>query len=204
MDITNKDLKNRIIDISYKNKLSHLGSCLTAVDIIDMIFRSIQKGDRFVLSQGHAGLAYYVVAEKYLGIDAEKALKECGIHPDRQNDTQGFIEVSIGSLGMGLPIALGMAMADKQHKIFCLISDGESMEGSIQESLNVKDRLHVDNLIIFSNVNGYEGYGQSFDYPMNVTKVLTDVEYLPFLNGLAGHYYTMNEEDYKLAKEILK
>ena len=64
--IVNKELKKRILEISYKKKLSHLGSCLTAVDIIDEIFKIKKPDEKFVLSSGHAALALYVVLEKYL------------------------------------------------------------------------------------------------------------------------------------------
>src|SRR2546427_251920 len=63
--MTNKDLKKRIIEISYKNKLSHIGSCLTAVDIIDEIYAIKKPNEKFILSSGHAGLALYCVIEKY-------------------------------------------------------------------------------------------------------------------------------------------
>jgi len=136
MHITNKDLKRRIIEISYKHGLSHLGSCITATDIIENIFQEMDlEKDTFILSQGHSGLAYYIVAEKHLGIDAEKALREQGIHPDRSSDTQGFVECSTGSLGMGLPVAVGMALADPKHKTYCLTSDGEHNEHRISDKV---------------------------------------------------------------------
>src|SRR5438874_161410 len=95
-------LHDRIIEISKKYKLSHLGSCLTAIDIIEEIYNEKQEDEKFVLSSGHAGLALYVVLEKY-GFDAEILLKHCGIHPKRM---YGYgIDCSTGSLGHGLPIA---------------------------------------------------------------------------------------------------
>lgn len=205
IEIKNKDLKRRIIEISYKHKLSHLGSCLTAVDIIKDIYDLKKPDEKFVLSQGHAGLAYYVVAEKYLGIDAEKALGEQGIHPDRINDTQGFVDCSTGSLGQGLPIALGMALADRSKNVYCLISDGESQEGSTFEAWRIWGDLGVNNLKIYTNVNGFGGYGEINRTAFTGTeKCYTNVDYLPFLKGLEGHYHVMSEDDYKLAMEVLQ
>ena len=75
------DLKKRILDIAYKNKLSHLGSYLSAVDIIDKIYKKKNKEDIFILSSGHAALALYVVIEKYEGKDAEELFNKYGGHP---------------------------------------------------------------------------------------------------------------------------
>src|SRR3990167_9557610 len=109
MEIKNRDLRKRIIDISYRHKLSHLGSCLTAVDIIDEIYGVKSIDERFVLSSGHAGLALYCVIEKHEGIDAEKIFEHHGVHPDRC--VECHLYYSTGSLGQGLPAALGMALA---------------------------------------------------------------------------------------------
>jgi len=150
------DLKKRIIDISYKKGLSHLGSCLSAVNIIDEVYAIKQEKDTFVLSAGHAALALYVVLEKYLGHDAEMLYDLHGVHPNR--DIEHGIECSTGSLGQGLPIALGMAMANKNKQVFCLISDGECAEGSIWEALRVGWEYKVSNLIVLVNVNGWGAY----------------------------------------------
>jgi transketolase len=150
------DLKKRIIDISYKKGLSHLGSCLSAVNIIDEIYAVKKEKDTFVLSAGHAAMALYVVLEKYLGHDAEMLYDLHGTHPNR--DIEHGLECSTGSLGQGLPIALGMAMANKNKNVFCLLSDGECSEGSIWEALRVGWEYKVSNLIVLVNVNGWGAY----------------------------------------------
>ena len=71
------DLKKRILEIAYKNKLSHLGSYLSSVDIIDKIYAKKNPNDIFILSSGHAALALYVVLEKYENRDAEELFKKC-------------------------------------------------------------------------------------------------------------------------------
>lgn len=149
-------LHKRIIEISKKHGLSHLGSCLTAVDIIDQIYEVRKPDEPFVLSCGHAGLALYTVIEKYLGHDAEQLYLKHGTHPNR-NIADG-IYCSTGSLGWGLTIALGMAMADKNRNVYCLISDGEAWEGTIWESGNVMRRYDVQNLKVHLNWNGWAAY----------------------------------------------
>lgn len=214
----NKDLKKRIIDISYKHKLSHLGSCLTAVDIIDDIYASMKPltfkswDERFILSAGHAGLALYVVIEKYYGIDAEEIFEHHGVHPDRCK--QHYIHTSSGSLGQGLPIAVGVALANRKKKVHCLISDGECAEGSISEAVRIADNLKLENLNIYVNFNGYGAYGETqiYDLPRGITKVEFTGSYgdrkleclLPFLQGQDAHYHVMTEEEYAYAQEILR
>ena len=67
-------LHDRIIEISKKHNLSHLGSCLTSVDIIDEIYSVKKPDEKFILSCGHAGLALYVVLEKYRNYDTERII----------------------------------------------------------------------------------------------------------------------------------
>ena len=71
------DLKlfERILDIAYENKLSHLGSYFSSVGIIDEVYGLMEKDDIFILSSGHCALALYVVLEKHKSIDAEYLFK---------------------------------------------------------------------------------------------------------------------------------
>jgi transketolase len=155
------DLKRRILDLSYIHQLSHLGSCLTAVNLIDAVYAVKNDDEKFMLSSGHAALALYVVLEKYKFIDAEFLVKHSGTHPDRLNTMTragSDIDCSTGSLGQGLPIAVGMALADRNKRVFCVISDGECSEGSIWEALRIAYEQKLKNLVVLVNVNGFGGY----------------------------------------------
>lgn len=227
MNITNKDLKRRILEISNKYQLSHIGSCLTAVDIIDEIFQLKKPDEKFVLSSGHAGLALYVVLEKYLKKDAEKIWLHHGVHPDRCRDCG--IDCSSGSLGHGLPIAVGMALGEGYREfdssiglgvkkdVYCLISDGECTEGSIQEALRIAAEQKLTNLKVYLNYNGWGAYRKINDviiprdnegyelFPVEIK--YTNVDYLPFLNlpdGQQAHYHAMTEEEYQEGLKILQ
>lgn len=138
---TNK-LKQRILEIAKKRGLSHVGSALSAVDILDRIY---PKGE-VIVSSGHAGLAYYVVKEKYDGVDADEQFEEFGVHAQMY-----------GSLGHGFPIALGKALANKKKHIYCLTSDGEWMEGSMWETLRIAGKFDPKNLHVYVNANGFGG-----------------------------------------------
>jgi len=150
-----KETRKRIIELSYQLKLSHLGSCLSTIDIIDAVYRVKRNEERFVLSNGHSAIALYVILEKNKIIDLS-IIKELHIHPDRNIDFG--IHVSSGSLGQGLPIAVGIALADRKKRVFCVVSDGECAEGSIWESFKVIYENKVNNLITIVNANGWGAY----------------------------------------------
>lgn len=215
--IQNRMLKKRIVDISHEHKLSHIGSCITALDIIKEIYDTKKLDEKFVLSSGHSGLALYVVLESIGGYKAEELLLSCGIHPDRlayRENGDNPIDCSTGSLGQGLPIALGMALADRQKNVYCLISDGELAEGSIWEALMIMNRLNVTNLKIYVNVNGYSAYGRTDPlfiddmlYQLNLDNIKvvhTSMDQYPeYLQGLKGHYHILNDFQYEELKELL-
>jgi transketolase len=150
-----KATRRRVIELTYQANLSHLGSSLSAIDIIDAVYKTKIKNERFVLSAGHAGIALYVILKKNRLLEQSK-IKELHIHPDRNIDFG--IHVSSGSLGQGLPIAVGMALADRKKRVFCLVSDGECAEGSIWESFKVIYENKVNNLITIINANGWGAY----------------------------------------------
>lgn len=229
-----KNLRRRILEISAQRGLSHMGSCLSASDIISAIYSVKKPEDKFILSNGHAAVAWYAVLEKLNLLKARQHLK-LHIHPDR--NLKLGIEVSTGSLGQGLPIAVGMAFANPQKTIYCLISDGECAEGSIWEALRIAGDNKLSNLRIVLNANGWGAYDKislnilvkrlrSFNLEMTkidghnlkemvtclrkkITKpqlvvAYTSVEQLPFLKGQDAHYYKMTPKDFDLAMEIFK
>ena len=189
-------LHHRIIEISKNLHLSHVGSCLTACDIIEEIYTAKKKDEKFVLSCGHSGLALYVVLEKHYGLDAEELFLKHGTHPHR--DVLDHIHCTTGSLGMGLPIALGMALADRTKNVYCLISDGELFEGTIWESANVIQKYHVSNLKVYLNFNGWSAYDKVEEWMLNnimfifptISVRRTKVEDYG-LEGLSAHYVTL-------------
>jgi transketolase len=201
-------LERRIIDISYKKKLSHIGSCLTAVALIDEIFAKKEYDEPFILSNGHAGLALYAVLEKYKYGNAEELFDQHGVHPN--TDVVHRIWCSTGSLGHGIGIAVGMAFANKNRNVYALISDGECAEGSVWESLRLSAELGLRNLHVTINANGYGANGvvdsdwlqdrlRDFfpcDFRMtNMTK------WPPFLQGLQAHYHVLTKEEHETLTE---
>ena len=137
-------LLRRIVDITYQEKLSHLSSTLSAAPILQEIYTARHNDEVVILSNGHAGLALYCVLEAKYGVDPVELLHKHGIHPGK--DLDNHLYCSTGSLGSGLPIAVGHALATPEKRVFCMISDGECAEGSIWESLAFIDKQQIDNL----------------------------------------------------------
>ena len=209
--MVNKDLKRRIIEIAYKNKLSHLGSFMSCVDAIESIFATKAPDDIFIMSNGHASLAQYVVLEKYHGHDAEALFKKHGGHPHL--DPENHIWCSTGSLGMGISVAVGRALANPSRKVYVMLSDGECAEGVVWESLRYINDKGIKNIHIVVVHNGYAAYHEveldalkarlagfiPLDQLTLVVNAQLATEAFPFLKGLNAHYHIMKEHDYPIA-----
>ena len=193
----------RLLEITYNEKLIHLSSCISALPIIEEIYNEKKDDEVFILSNGHAGLALYVVLEEKYGIDPVMLLHKHGIHPGKDIDNKLYC--STGSLGSGLPIAVGHALADRTKNVYCMISDGEAAEGSIWEALRFAHVAKLDNLKIYANINGMSAY-EYIDIDYLVNRLTT---FLPTINirissppewvfaaGLLTHYYPLKPEDY--------
>jgi transketolase len=198
------DLEKRVIDISYKEKIGHLSSNLNAVNIIEEIYQMKKPGEPFILSSGHAALALYTVLEKYEGQNAEQLFHKHGVHPHR--DLSSGIHCSTGSLGMGLTVATGYALADRTRDVYCLISDGECGEGSIWEALRFIYEAKLTNLKVFANVNGMIAYDMIDREYINtrLKAFLPDINIRnttppdwSFAKGVLTHYYVLKPEDYE-------
>lgn len=155
-------LRREIVQLAYDAGEGHIASALSILDIVYVLYDKIlQPEDRFVLSKGHGCLALYVVlAQK--GIISQEQLHsylkfdgDLGGHPDR-NKVPGVL-CSTGSLGHGLPQAVGVALAKKIKKepgrVYCLVGDGECNEGSIWESLLLASHHKLGNLTIIVDYN---------------------------------------------------
>ncbi|RJQ32116.1 MAG: transketolase [Actinobacteria bacterium] len=159
----------------------HPGGSLSCADILCALYFKIlyvdpknpkmKNRDRFVLSKGHACPALYAVLAEASFFPREKlwTLRKLGSslqgHPDLRR-TVG-IDMSSGSLGLGISTAVGMAMAGKMdgedHHVYSIIGDGESQEGIIWESAIFAAHHKLDNLIVFLDNNGLQIDGKTCD-----------------------------------------
>lgn len=193
-------LEKRVIEIKYKRKDAWVGSCLTAVNIIDRIFRKKKADEKFILSSGHAGTALYAVLEKYGIIDGSQAESFIS-HPHL--DPKHGIFCSTGSLGHGIGVALGMALSNRRKNVYVLLTDGECAEGSVWETLAIMKERKVVNLKVHININGYGGYGDidvpdlfrrlRYYIPINQIHIAQQ----KIVTGLSAHYAVVTKEFYE-------
>ncbi len=174
-------LKKKIIDISYVKKAHHIGSCLSCIDILVALFFGIMKhekknsndkNDFFIISKGHAALAYYLIlmkkkffSEKYLIKNYLENNGTLGGHPDR-NKKLG-IDYCSGSLGHGISVACGVALSylkdKKKNKVFVLMGDGECNEGMVWEAMLFAGHQKLHNLFVVIDYNKLQGFGRTTD-----------------------------------------
>jgi len=161
-----KSMRVDILEASSKSQEGHVPSAFSVLEIIYSVYLGSWNRDKsleldFILSKGHASLALYATLEKaeYIGPEWKANFaqfeSDFGGHPD-MNKING-VSASTGSLGHGLPIALGKAFAyrilNKNKKIYCLVGDGELNEGSIWESLLLASHHKMYELVIIVDFN---------------------------------------------------
>ena len=153
----------------------HSGSSLGLADVFAVLYHQVlhhnplnpdwEERDRLVLSIGHvAPVLYATLAHAgYFPVEELKTLRKLGSrlqgHPGRDFGLPG-IELSAGSLGQGLSVALGMAMADKMdnkhRRTYCILGDGELQEGSVWEAIMAASHHQTDNLCAVVDRNGLQ------------------------------------------------
>lgn len=170
-----RKLRKQIFIAGYKGGMAHLASCFSAVEIIYTLylkgvlkydFRApdMDNRDRFVLSKGHGGLALYAVLSKagFLPEEEYNTYLQPNCHIGGEpcmRDLKG-IEATTGSLGHGLSMAVGMAIAQKLDcngaKTYVMLGDGECQEGSIWEAAMSASSYELGNLIGILDCNGIQ------------------------------------------------
>ena len=171
-------IRKKIVESIVRSKTaSHIGSALSSVDILAALYFDALNNDpknpndpnrdRFILSKGHAAIVLYATLHErgFFGDDILQGFYQNGGalagHPSFQ--AAPVIEATTGSLGHGLSIGLGMALAakydEKKYRTFVLLSDGECDEGSIWEAILAAGHMKVDNLIAVVDYNKIQSFG---------------------------------------------
>lgn len=174
------EIRGRIIATSHRTQTPHLGSCLSCTDILVAAYFDTLKidpakpadphRDRFILSKGHGAAALFQVLGMR-GFYPESMLETYGEdggifaeHPPTPDHLPG-IEAATGSLGHGLPIGLGMALAgriqEQSYDVTVLLGDGECNEGSVWEAAMMAAIQQVGNLLAIVDFNKWQATGRS-------------------------------------------
>ena len=168
------NIRISIIEQVYEAGSGHPGGALSIADIMAVLYfnqmnidskdEKSNLRDRLVLSKGHAVAALYgALAEKgYIEKEELKTFRKLGSrlqgHPDMEK--LPGLDMSTGSLGQGLSIANGMALASKMDslgcRIYCILGDGEIEEGQIWEAAMTANKYHLDNLCVILDFNGLQ------------------------------------------------
>jgi transketolase len=172
-----------LLEIVRQAGRGHIGPALSIVEIVDVLYRTVMttsnrdnhekwlNRDRFLLSKGHGCLGLYVVLEDLGLLDGMNLSNFCsyessfGGHPE--SSTVPVIEFSTGSLGHGMPVAVGLAVAAKLKKeswrVFVVVGDGELNEGSNWEAAAHACKHNLDNLVVIVDYNNMQASGEVSD-----------------------------------------
>jgi len=175
LDERSRALRRTIVRTLAAGNRGHVGSAFSLVEILRVLYDDVLRfdparprwaeRDRCILSKGHGCLALYaVLADKGFFPEAElwKFCKSDGIlggHPE-YGKVPG-VEASTGSLGHGLSIGIGMALTG--HRVFVVISDGESQEGSVWEAALCAAKHKLSNLTVLVDYNKQQSYGTTYE-----------------------------------------
>ena len=181
LDLRSRELRKVIIGMLESAGRGHIASALSVMEIVRVLYDDILQykpsepdwsdRDRFILSKGHGCMALYaILADK--GFFPEAELKEfckpdgmLGGHPEFPR-VPG-VEFSTGALGHGLPVGVGMAIAARQsgqnHRVFVVLGDGESNEGSVWEAALSAAQHGLDNLVVLVDYNKQQSYSTTAD-----------------------------------------
>jgi transketolase len=180
LEKTAATIRSRIIETSSKTGTPHLGSCLSCVDILTALYFGVlsidpanpkaANRDRCILSKGHGAMGlFHVLAARgfYPLSDLNSYGQDGGVfaeHPPTPEHLAG-IEAATGSLGHGLPLGLGMAMAGRiqrrDYKVYAVLGDGECNEGSNWEAAMLASAQKVSNLCVIVDFNKWQATGRS-------------------------------------------
>ncbi len=176
---TARQIRSQLVLMSHHSKASHLGSALSCVDILVALYWSVlnldknnvadPKRDRFILSKGH-GIAALYATLAFRGILKKKELAsfcQQGSVLEEHPGPEGVpgVEVATGSLGHGLSLGAGMALADKIKKrsshVYVLLSDGECNEGTVWEAAMSAAGNELTRLCVIVDYNKWQATGRS-------------------------------------------
>jgi transketolase len=162
------EIRRNIVRMAHDAKASHVGSALSAVEILWAVYEVKGPADKLVLSKGHASAALYAILAQRGELSCD-LLKKCyyidgGLLPGHLDMTSSKgISASAGSLGHGAGLGLGMALADKSRNVYVVLGDGECDEGSVWEAAEYAGAHKVGNLKLIVDNNGLQIFGRTKD-----------------------------------------
>lgn len=190
-----RDARLKVLDLIYKAQTSHIGSNFSCIDILTVLFEKMDLDkDRFVLSAGWKAASLYYFLWRKGRITLEQLDSYCQEGSKFIGLAEPIIpeiQIAGGSMGLGLPGAVGIALAKKlkgeEGTVYCLMSDGELQIGTTWESMLIAAQHKLDNLIVIVDRNGFQAMGQTHEI------LRTNVPRLKKWSsaGIVGHDYDL-------------
>ncbi len=158
-----KKIRKMVLLASYDAKACHIGSSLSCVEIlVDLYWKTMKKEDVFIFSKASGTATLYSVLSEKEYFPKEKLVYYLKHYPLADKEVPGVVH-SVGSLGHGLPVAVGLALADRDRDVYCLIGDAEIQEGTTWESILFARHHKLKNLKIIVDRNFYQACGHTED-----------------------------------------
>lgn len=161
-----KQARLKVLELVHKGHTSHIASNFSCLDIATVLYENLHTGDEVVWSKGWVAASIYYFLHKE-GKITEEQLKCFPNEPffGLAETTINGVHVNGGSMGHGLPVAVGMALAKKraneEGKVYCIMSDGELNEGTTWESTMVAAHHKLNNLCIIVDKNDWQAMGKT-------------------------------------------
>lgn len=187
--------RRKMLEVAVASGRGHLGGSFSCVEILMAVHEVMGEHDEFILSKGHAGIALYSVMFDNID-DFCKDGSPLAEHPSKLVPN---IRLTTGSLGHGVGLAAGIALAKKLNnepgRVYVLVGDGECMEGSVYEAIMFSVMNHLDNLVIILDSNGVMS---TKNFPKH------QIKYSEIFNSMGCVTGVINGHDLTELKEVLR
>lgn len=200
-----KKCRLKVLEMVHKAGTSHIASNFSIIDVAVVLYDLLQPEDKVIWSKGWAAAsAYYFLAQQ--GIIPKEDLEIFGKEINGEIKYLGLLETTTpgvyansGSMGHGLPIACGMALAKKlkgeKGNVYCIMSDGEMNEGTTWESAMFAAHHKLDNLIVIVDKNNWQAMGK--------TEEVLDIKIWKAFKGFGWESGQIDGHDFESIKNTL-
>lgn len=208
-----QEIKKSVLNNSYITKACHIGSALSCIRIMCDIFNILEERDVFIFGKASGVATYYSILSEKGYFPENKIAYYLKNYPLVSKEVPGVIW-SGGSVGHGLSVACGLALADRTRDVYVLLSDGECQEGSTYEACLFARQHYLNNLYVIVDNNGI----QACDKTCDVLDLSTAFEFMKatlpnceivqtikgegvdFMeNAIGWHYWNLDQEKLKKA-----
>lgn len=200
------EAKRTLLAMHHKAGVGHLGGNLSCIDILVTLYKWVKlPDDRFILSKGHAAGAWYAALWSAGKLDLDELFTFCSDDTALPGHPSGSaipdLQFPTGSLGHGLSLSAGLALAAKhqasERSLYCLCSDGEWQEGSCWEALTFAVHHQLDNLVVIVDQNGLQGFGST-------EQVISCSDLCPRIEAFGAHVEHIDGHDVGVIETALR